>query len=564
MAANNANTARISFDGKEYIYSYPSPSENDVSSLAQRKKTEAPWMSEAQARQAAQSELIQKNKTEAANRILKFIDAYAKQKIERQSDVGISQRYGDFLDFRQYAANLGLTEVGEPTKKVEATADDIVRDIPEPALDVEGARNFKRPTNIPDKAIREVPTKLVNKINAELKAQFRESQGIEANVQIKSPDTSETFDRQINNIALQASGFGDPDAQLAQELHYLDRFNKNFVMPSRELAGWTFITRPHLNLSSENLASARRFMPLVHAGQKSIPFAIRCWLDTTFAEYYKGRSGICPFVDFNNPFFVPLCNSLKSINNWPDVNVATETSEGGFFSENQTTVVGGDQLARGYDFSLNFREYPGGVISAIFDYWCQYMIMIGDGRLHQYMSDIEHNLMGYTVSIYRFITDHTGRNILRWAKATGCYPKISPIGTPFNRNAGEELVQSVNDISINFQVHKPDYNDPIILKEFNTLVDRYMGRWNDNSYELGPDIGNNHLGVPYITQRGGRTRLIWRYDVKSAHDNSLAIPNGASRSRSTNQQLADAIVPNSIRSQKSSSSTAKGTMIHIR
>ena len=141
--------------------------------------------------------------------------------------------------------------------------------------------------------------------------------------------------------------------------------------------------------------------------------------------------------------------------------------------------------------------------------------------------------MGYTVSIYRFLTDHTGRRVTRYAKATGSFPKIAPTGVPFNVNQNEWVVTAGNEVSVNFQVHKVDYNDPRTLQEFNKLVTRYLGsspvEWNGSHavykngiFEMGNKLSNNFEGHPWITQRNERTELVWLNTKRSASGRTIA------------------------------------------
>ena len=538
MATTVTYTGLISFAGREFRYTYEGPSQGaiDAEFSSMRSNTANSWKSDEQLLNEASAKLWNRVRTESADKALTFLHE-ALKKYAANTHVGISQLHKSPLALDKIASQCGLVPVDYKKEKA-GKASQLVEPRPEPVLDPNGAREAANNDfdYMEESELRKVPTKLVDELNIELEMAWDaipKGTGAKnvADAQFSKPDPYDSFGDQINSIALQAAGGGLSDSSISQEMFSLNRFGRTFVGPNRELTGWTFITRPHCNLQISNIASAPQFVPLVHGTPRSIPFAIKAWLDTTFANEVAGGIGrACPFVDFKNPFLVPLCNRLANLSGWPDFSVATETSEGGFFSENQTVSIGGDQLARGYDFPITFDEMNNGLIMSIFDYWTQYISMIGDGRLHQYSSDIENNLLGYTVSIYRFITDHTGRNITRWAKATGCYPKTISNGTVFNKNKGEGLVQSANEVSITFQVHRPEYNNPRILAEFNTLVDRYMGPWNENSFEMGNNIANNFMGIPYISQRGGRTQLVWRCDLDRNARRPLAVGRGSGSS----------------------------------
>ena len=321
-----------------------------------------------------------------------------------------------------------------------------------------------------------------------------------------------------HQLAMRFGGFGDTDFEQYQFFHNLNIFNKSFTPgAARELRGFTFITRPHLNLTNRNLAHISRLTHLLQADNTSVSMYIRQMLDTTYAEKYGGVGGtrFCPLLDSRNPFNVLLCNALVSINGFPDPDLTTESTSGGFFSEQQTNVIGYNRLAKGQDLQLEFKDYEGGIVLAMHDVWCQYAGYIADGQMMQYLDDIEDNIMGYTVSIYRFVTDHTGRFITRWAKATGCYPKLYPTGTPFNVNEGEQVLSAVKRFTIPYWAHHFDYNNPEILMDFRKLVKRYC-RSIDVKGAMVPVrpslINNNLMGIPYIEERSGRFELVFKVD----------------------------------------------------
>ena len=117
--------------------------------------------------------------------------------------------------------------------------------------------------------------------------------------------------------------------------------------------------------------------------------------------------------------------------------------------------------------------------------------------------------------------DRTNRYIVRWAKCTGCYPVSPPSGVAFNMNEGEPVIAAASDINVPFKANRIEYDDPVILKEFNMLVRRY------NPNDAGDDgttlnnggitafahnvAQNNFAGIPYIrlSPYQGKYELVW-------------------------------------------------------
>ena len=321
-----------------------------------------------------------------------------------------------------------------------------------------------------------------------------------------------SFLDQVVEMAFETSGMGSYETQLAQVFARHDRFKRSLANKNSVLSGFTFFTRPCLCLTDWNLAPHRKLAHLITTDVNAMPFAIKCLLDTKFAKKNK-LAGECPLVDTGNPFLIPLCNAVRSMSGFIDPMLITETTEGGFFSEDQTYVIGGDRMSRTYDINCTFRDYPGNPILTIIDDWCEYMAGLTDGSLQQYASAIDYNRMDYTVSIYRFLMDRTNRYIVRWAKCTGCYPVSPPTGIAMNLNEGEELVQAAGELAVVFKANRIEYDDPIILKEFNMLVRRYAtdaGIKENNMNAFAHNVAsNNFCGVPYIRPTTRGYELLW-------------------------------------------------------
>ena len=326
---------------------------------------------------------------------------------------------------------------------------------------------------------------------------------------------------QVVEMAFETSGAGGTESQIAQVFASHDRFSRSLAPKNAVFSGFTFFTRPRLCLRDWNICHDRKLSVLMTQDTRSIDFAIRCLLDTRFAAENE-NAGKCKLFDKGNPFNVPLCNAVRSVTGFNDPMLVTETTEGGFFSEDQTYVIGGDRMARTYDINCMFRDYPGSPILAMIDFWTQYMAGLTDGSIQQYADAIDLNRMDYTVSIYRFLMDRTQRNIVRWAKCTGCYPVSPPSGVCFNLNESEFMVEAASSINVPFKANRIEYDDPVILKEFNMLVRRYCGEDTgltaglnsaDSKFVAGFShnvASNNFAGIPYIRMSPtGGYELIW-------------------------------------------------------
>lgn len=357
----------------------------------------------------------------------------------------------------------------------------------------------------------EASKNLFDALNAEIARNNaeREAKGRVDHI-IAPPSNSESLLDYLTNVSFQSSGMGNYYNQFAEFFSCDDRFGRSILPRNSEFAGYTFITRPRLNLSSANLIADRNFAPIDTMSINSVPFMLRCLLDTQFCKDEYDAASRCALLNYFSPFNTLLGNAMQSCTGFMDPVLQTETTEGGFFSEDQTYAIGGDRLAKTYDISIQFRDVQGGPVLACLDYWTRYMANLTDGTFIQYPDAIDRNRLDYTVSIYRFIVDRSKRFVTKWAKCTGSFPRTAPIGVPFNKNMGEHFVTASGEFSVPFVVNHIGYNDPIILKEFNMLVERYAAPVMTTEIYNAKAVNNFH-GVPYIiANRANGIELVYR------------------------------------------------------
>jgi hypothetical protein len=326
------------------------------------------------------------------------------------------------------------------------------------------------------------------------------------------PRGSNSMDMAVD-MAYQTLGAGHQFNQAAQMFYGFDRFEKSMVVKNVEYTGYTFITRPRCNFSLANLAQDRNFAAMLTTNHQDVSFYVRCMLDTRFCKQEGSGAEDCKMLNRFSPFCNLLCNNLVGISGFVDPFLQTETTDGGYFQESQVYAIGGDRLARTYEMPLTFKDMPGSPVAYSFDMWYRYIMNIQDGSMVQYGHDVDANRLGYTVSIYRFIMDRSRRIITKWAKCTGCFPVNSPVGIAFNKSPGEIVVNATDNFTINFKANRIEYNDPIIIQEFNTLVRRYAC-----IDEAKPLVGyamksqNNFYGLPYVRATDAGYELIYFKD----------------------------------------------------
>lgn len=372
---------------------------------------------------------------------------------------------------------------------------------------------------------------------------------------LHNPTLWQQFAESILDASFRFMGNGGYNNTIQNFISKLDHHGSAYVPVNIMNYGYTFITRPRLNMTTGNLHQHPVLSLLATKNERSIAFAIRMLLDTCLSRGFEPFAYGHPnrdrgktldqaelgelaakniLVDTRNPFFTPLCNGLRGITGFPDFNIVDQTLGEDFHSGDMTIVKGAELFNRTQELSLEFVDIQGSVILSCFFYWCLYMALQTKNIVMAYPDDIYEQRLNYTVSIYRFITDHTRRNILWWCKATGCFPKSAPIGAIFNINQGDVSISAAKNFSVPFAANCIEYNDPGIIYDFKRLMRRYnknFDRFQIISEDTSPAINgsqpdayrartltsNNFIGLPDIVDGGsdngfGGLRLVWRED----------------------------------------------------
>lgn len=278
---------------------------------------------------------------------------------------------------------------------------------------------------------------------------------------------------------------------------------------NRDQFGLTFFTRPQLNFQTDNLRNHRKLAPLLTTKADSIPRIIRCLLDPRLGSKYQIFS---PFVDPQQAFIPLLTNNLLSMSGWPDIEVPIYQSPDGVYKETFGIVDGIVDNYSSYDITASFRNLPGDPITAMLLYWARYMSAVFEGILVPYPDFIIENEIDYQTRIYRLVLDYSRTKVQKIAACGAAIPWGVPIGAAFNFEADRPLNQSNDQVSTSFRCYGAQYQDDVLIKEFNDVVglhnndmwDQYRGNGKDGAMRKVPmaylEVFNNK-GYPRIDPR---------------------------------------------------------------
>lgn len=242
--------------------------------------------------------------------------------------------------------------------------------------------------------------------------------------------------------------------------------------------GFTFFTRPQLNMQTSNIRNLRILMPLVTAGEISYQRAIRCLLDPRLLAQYGNnedddrvdRNMQCPIVDNKQAFFPLLTNHLISISGWQDITTPTFSAKEGLYKDGYSMVDGITTNYTTYDITATFRNSRGDPITMMFYYWTHYASAVFEGTLMPYLDMITQNEIDYNTRIYRIVLDSSKKYVQRLAATGASFPIAVPIGGIFDYS-NEKPYNDVNsEIAIPFRCMGAIYNDEILIWSFNKTV----------------------------------------------------------------------------------------------
>jgi len=317
----------------------------------------------------------------------------------------------------------------------------------------------------------------------------------------------------------QSMPIGSIEKAIGNNLYGINHTQVPSAVPSnKETYGLTFFTRPQLNMQKDNLRNARIFYPLLTDHPLTIQMFVKCMLDPRLMNGYKfynnksfGAVGNSipaiqtPLVDNQMAFIPILTNNLNSISGWPDVLAPTFTSKSGLFNESYSLVDGVVRNYESFDLDATFRNVKGDPIIYMFYIWLHYMSYVFEGRLIPYIDFITENELDYNTRIYRLVLDKNKETVTKIAATGASFPYTVPMGSFFDFTTDKPYNDQNKDITIRFKCNGVDYQDDILIKEFNktvTIFNPSMRDENRDRYMIKIDkqISGmfNHRGYPRI------------------------------------------------------------------
>jgi hypothetical protein len=289
---------------------------------------------------------------------------------------------------------------------------------------------------------------------------------------------SDFYDKLMEQIDFvsRESGLGNLTESMVNALVGINHRGVGNPVPyNQDNQGLTFFTRPRLNLSYNNLSADRR-LSVLGAGQGTsrghYPNAIRQWLDPELAKVLFEGGTRSQLVDPAFAFIPLLSNNLVSLSGWPDPVAEYYNSDEGLAKETWGMIDGVDTIYSSFDLNATFRNIAGDPISLMIYVWIIYASLVYQGKMLPYPDSEMLREIDYQTRIYRLILDPTRTYVQKIAACGAAFPTSPALGQAFDFSADSPFEQGrASQISVPFRCYGAMYQDPILMREFNDVVE---------------------------------------------------------------------------------------------
>lgn len=312
--------------------------------------------------------------------------------------------------------------------------------------------------------------------------------------------------KQLIDNAARESGHGSVSSALAHQYWGLNKFSNRgaFLPGNRDVMGYTFFTRPILNLSHDNLMRKEKLLALATNNPNTIPGAIRSMFDSTGTI---NRNMYSDLFDNSQAFMPIFSNTLESMTGFPDIVIDMYTAPAGSRKETWTMVDSQSEFHEAYNVTSTHSNIQGDPVTMCLDVLQTYASGVYLGEMIPYWDAIVNNYIDYTVRFYRIVLDQTYRYVTKIGAPYAAIAGTNPISNSFDFNSTNKnpLISANASISCQWSCVGWRYNSMSVILDFNATVELFNEQMKPGVREkfyrkLTPDEYQyyNYVGYPYI------------------------------------------------------------------
>lgn len=248
--------------------------------------------------------------------------------------------------------------------------------------------------------------------------------------------------------------------------------NRHDILDTRETptdhVGFTFFVRPMMNMGQSNIRHDRTLLSYLSTIDNDVKNYCRIMLDRLVE---KDENIHCEFADNQSAFIPILTNNLLNLSGFVDVSVDSYVSSAGSRKQQYNMLDGTDELNESIDFTATFKNTYDDAVYSLFTLWLRYMVKVKEGILSPYPAFIARRLVDSHSRIFRLVMTEDKRFVKRIAATGPIYPDVNSVGKYFDVNEGEAYNRETKIHSVKFKAMGVEYNDPILIREFNRTVE---------------------------------------------------------------------------------------------
>lgn len=232
--------------------------------------------------------------------------------------------------------------------------------------------------------------------------------------------------------------------------------------------GLSFMTRPMLNLSDENVILHPQLIPLYKPARNSLMAYIKGMLDPVWGA---ANAGDDTMLDPLTPWIAPCTNLLKVSSGFPDLSLGVGKSQPGFRKEVYAYTDGVLKVNYDYDLRQSYHNVKPSFLPYMFEAWVHYIeaVSLGDEGMQPYWEALQANYLDYTTRIYHVIMNKNMRNIEWIFCCGGSWPTTFPSGafSTIDRTQNTLRGQGQDELEINFTCQGFRFSNIQIADMFN-------------------------------------------------------------------------------------------------